>query len=356
MLMLHENADVTTWLPKSVVCLRYYDRFRSRSDLAAAMILAFQVFPVGIAIATASGVCPLYGIFCAATAGLLASGLGDSKIRVSAPNIVFVAVASSIVGREGVLGLSVSTLFAGVLLIFLGSVRLGTAISMVPRPVVLGFSTVLVVSGLLFNLLGTRSQILAHEIRERAMTVPQIMAIDPKAIALATGTLILTMGGRRVFRFQYVPGGLIAIVMGALLVRFWHFPARTIEQSCASTLMSLHLYLTGLLRLDLLGSVLAQAFAIAILVAMESLHAMGHAATLTGERLNPNRELLVHGGVNIACSVVGGLPASGVCVYTSTNARTGAQTPVAGMLHAVFLLALMLLMAPLVPCVLITTT
>jgi SulP family sulfate permease len=278
-------------------------------------------------------------------------GWGTRRSGSVHQTLFFVAVASSIVGREGVLGLSVSTLFAGVLLIFLGSVRLGTAVSMVPRPVVLGFSTgiaVLVVSGLLFNLLGTRSQILADEIRERAMTVPQIMAIDPKAIALATGTLILTMGGRRVFRFQYVPGGLIAIVMGALLVRFWHFPARTIEQSCASTLMSLHLYLTGLLRLDLLGSVLAQAFAIAILVAMESLHAMGHAATLTGERLNPNRELLVHGGVNIACSVVGGLPASGVCVYTSTNARAGAQTPVAGMLHALFLLGLLLLMAPLV--------
>jgi SulP family sulfate permease len=243
--MLHENADVTTWLPKSVVCLRYYDRFRFRSDLAAAMILAFQVFPVGIAIATASGVCPLYGIFCAAIAGLLASGLGDSKIRVSAPNIVFVAVASSIVGREGVLGLSVSTLFAGVLLIFLGSVRLGTAISMVPRPIVLGFSTgiaVLVVSGLLFNLLGTRSQILADEIRAGAMTVPQIMAIDPKAIPLATGTLILTMGGRRVFRFQYVPGGLIAIVMGAPLVEVLAFPRpnnRTVLRIHANVALSI---------------------------------------------------------------------------------------------------------------------
>jgi hypothetical protein len=137
------------WLPKFVVCLSYYDRFRFRSDAFAALFLALQIFPLAIAIPVATGVPPLYGVLCAATAGLLASVFGDSKIRVTAPNVVFVAVASSIVAREGILGLSLSTLLAGVLLVFFGALGLGAGIRVLPRPVVIGFATgiaVLVIS------------------------------------------------------------------------------------------------------------------------------------------------------------------------------------------------------------------
>jgi SulP family sulfate permease len=130
-----------TWLPKSVVCLSYYNRSRFRSDAFAAFLLSLQIFPLAIAIAVATGVHPLYGISCAAIAGLLASVFGDSKIRVTGPNVVFVAVASSIVAREGVLALSLSTLLAGVLLVFFGAIGLGAGIRMLPRPVAVGFST-----------------------------------------------------------------------------------------------------------------------------------------------------------------------------------------------------------------------
>lgn len=130
-----------TWLPKFVVCLSYYDRFRFRSDAFAALVLALQIFPLAIAIAVATGVHPLYGISCTAIVGLLASALGDSKIRVTAPNVVFVAVASSIVAREGILALSRSTLLAGVLLLCFRAIGLGAGIRMLPRPVVVGFST-----------------------------------------------------------------------------------------------------------------------------------------------------------------------------------------------------------------------
>src|SRR5713226_9764958 len=146
-----------TWLPKSVVCLSYYNRFRFRSDAFAALVLALQIFPLAIAVAVAIGVQPLYGISCTAIAILLASALGDSKIRVTAPNIIFVAVASSIVAREGILALSLSTLLAGVLLTFVGAIGLGAGIRMLPRPVVVGFLTgiaVLVVSQQVPNLLG----------------------------------------------------------------------------------------------------------------------------------------------------------------------------------------------------------
>ena len=338
-----------TWLPKSVVCLSYYDRFRFCSDAFAALVLALQIFPLAIAIAVATGVHPLYGISCAAIAGLLASVFGDSKIRVTAPNVVFVAVASSIVAREGVLALSLSTLLAGVLLVFFGAIGLGAGIRMLPRPVVVGFSTgiaVLVVSQQVPDLLGLGPQIATDPVARAALTVMRSrVQIEPHAIILAVVTLVLMMACRRPSR--YVPASLIAITTGALLVKFGHFPVRTVESLFGSDLRSFHLYPAGAFRLDLLGSILAQGFAIAVLVAIESFQAMGLAANVTGERFNSNSELFVQGGVNVASAFAGGLPASGVSSHTFDNARLGAQTPIAGILQAVFLVAFLFLVAPL---------
>ena len=338
-----------TWLPKFVVCLSYYDRFRFRSDAFAALFLALQIFPLAIAIAVAVGVPPLYGVFCATIAGLLASVFGDSKIRVTAPNVVFVAVASSIVAREGILALSLSTLLAGVLLVFFGAIGLGAGIRMLPRSVVVGFSTgiaVLVVSQQFPALLGIGSQIVADPVPRAALTLVRYpVQIELHAIILAVATLILIMACRIASR--HVPASLIAVTMGALLVKFWHFPVCTIESLFGSDLRSFHLPPAGAFRLDLLGSIFAQGLAIAVLVAIESFQAMGLAANLTGERFNSNGELFVQGGVNVACAFAGGLPASGVSSRTFDNARLGAQTPIAGILQAVFLLVFLLLMAPL---------
>lgn len=339
-----------TWLPKSVVCLSYYDLRRFRSDVFAALILSLQIFPLAVAIAIASGLHPFYGIYCAAIAGLLASMFGDSKIRVSAPNIVFIAVASSIVAREGVLALSLSTLLAGVLLMFFGAIGLGAAIQVLPRPVTVGFSTgiaVLIVSEQLPQLVGISAQIPVDQVPRGALTVVRhVKQIEPHAIILAIATLILIVACRRMSR--YIPAGLIMMTMGALLVKFDHFPVHTIEVFYGSNLVPFHLHLAGPVRLDLLGTILAQAFAIAVLVAIESLQAMDLASSLTGERFSPDGELFVHGGVNIAAAFAGVLPASGVSSYTSENAHAGAQTPMAGIIRAVFLVVFLFLMAPLV--------
>ncbi len=338
-----------TWLPKSVVCLSYYDRFRFGSDALAALLLSLQIFPLAIAIAIATGVHPLYGISCASIAALLASVFGDSKIRVTAPNVVFVAVGSSIVAREGILALSLSTLLAGILLVFFGAIGLGAAIRMLPRPVVVGFSTgiaVLVVRQRVPDLLGIGPQIVADPIPRAGLTLARYpVQIEPHAIILAVATLILIMACRIASR--HVPASLIAVIMGALLVKFGHFPVRTIESLFGSDLRSFHLHPVGASRVGHLGSILTQGFAIAVLVAIESYHAMGLAANLTGERFNSNGELFVQGGVNVVSAFAGGLPASGVPSHTLDNARLGAQTPIAGILQAVFLVVFLLLVAPL---------
>src|SRR5216683_7529857 len=187
-----------TWRPKFVVCLSYYDRFRFRSDVFAALVLALQVFPFAIAIAIATGVHPLYGISCAVAVGLLASALGDSKVRVTAPSVVFVAVASSVVAREGILALSLSTLLAGVLLVFFGALGLVAGIRVLPRPVVVGFATgiaVLVISQQAPEILGVGSQIVAGPVL-RATLVRYSVQIEPHAMILAGASLILTIACR----------------------------------------------------------------------------------------------------------------------------------------------------------------
>jgi SulP family sulfate permease len=338
-----------TWRPKFVVCLSYYDRFRFRSDAFAALVLALQVFPLAIAIAIATGVHPLYGISCALAAGLLASALGDSKVRVAGPSVVFVAVGSSIVAREGILALSLSTMLAGVLLVFLGAIGLGAGIRMLPRPVVVGFLTgiaVLIVSQQVPNLLGVSSSMDFHPVPRAVLTLLRYPSqISPLAIILAAATLILITACRIASR--HFPVGLIAVAAGALLVKFGHFPVHTIESLYGSDVISFHLLPFESFRFNLLAGILAQGFAIAVLTAVVSLEAMGLAADLTGEGFNLNGELLVQGGVNVASAFVGGLPACGVSSHTFDNARLGAQTPIAGMLRAVFLVVPMLLMAAL---------
>jgi SulP family sulfate permease len=339
------------WLPKSVACLRYYNQFRFRSDLRASLILTGQIFPVSIAIAIASGLHPIYGICCAAVSGLLASGLGESKVRISAPNILFVAVVSGIVSKHGILGLSLSTSFAGIFLIFLAGTGLAAAVPFVPRAIVAGLSSgvaVLVVSGLVSDIFGVRPPISVDDVRTGVGTiVPKTSLISPSAAITAIAALTLILLFRKVSAL--IPASLITTFIGALLVKFHLLPVQTIGSSFGSAVWLFHPFPSGSLRLDFLGAILGPAFGIAILSAFQSLEAMDLARGLAGERYSSKVELLVQGVANVGCSLVGGLPISGSYIYTSTNVRGGGQTPVAGMLQSVFLLALFSVAAPLVP-------
>jgi SulP family sulfate permease len=338
------------WLPKSVVCLRYYSQFRFRSDVRASLILTAQIFPVSIAIAIASGLRPIYGVSCAAVAGLLASGLGESKVRISAPNILFVAVAAGIVSKHGVLGLSLSTLLAGIFLVFLAGTGLAAAVPFIPRAIVAGLSNgvaVLVLSGLAPDFFGVRPLISVDEARTGVVAILQHTSlISPSATIMATATLTLILLCRKVS--VLIPASLIATSIGVLLVKFHLLPLQTIGSSFGSVVWLFHSLPNGSNRVDFSG-VLGPAFAIAILSAFQSLDAMDLAGSVAGERYSSKIELLVQGVANLSCSLVGGLPISGSYIDTSTNVRGGGQTPAAGMLQSVFLLVLFFVATPLVP-------
>ena len=339
------------WLPKSVVCLRYYNQFRFRSDVRASLIVTGQAFPVSIAIAIASGLPPIYGICCAAIAGLLASGLGESRVRISAPSILFVAVASGIVSKHGILGLSLSTLLAGIVLIFLAGAGLAVAVPFVPRAIVAGLSSgvaVLVVSGLVSDIFGFRPPLFLNGVRTGEVTIVQKASlISPSATIMAIAALALILLFRKVSAL--IPASLIATVVGALFGKFHLLPVQTIGSLFGSSMWLFRPFASGSLRLDFLGAILGPAFAIAILSAFQSLEAMDLASGLAGERFSSKVELLVQGVANVGSSLVGGLPISGSYIDTSTNVRGSCQTPAAGMLQSVFLLALFSVLAPLVP-------
>jgi len=344
MLGLGTNAG-TIWLPKSVVCLRYYDSFRFRSDVTAALTVASEMFPTSIAMAIMCGVNFRNGVYGAVVVGVLTSILGRTKVQISAPSLTVLAIASSIVSRGGVRDLSLTAMLAGAFILVLAATGLGAAVRFIPRSVVVGFSTglaILITTGMLPDLLGMTIAIQANDVRTGATAVMRSLSgTSAPAIMIALATLVLIAACRKISAF--IPISLIAMTIGALSVRFWHIPVQTIGANHGSALPSLLSPFDQSLYFDLPGGLLAQAMAIAVLITIESLEAGKLTAGLTGEHQRPRVELFIDGAANMACSFVGGLPASGSSLYTATNARSGAQTPVAGILQAMFQLALLLL-------------
>ena len=347
MLGLGTNAD-TIWLPKSVVCLRYYDSFRFRSDVTAAVTVALEMFPTSIAMAIMCGLNFRNGVYGAVIAGFLTSILGRTKVQISAPSLTVLALASSIVSRGGVRDLSLTAMLAGAFLLLLAATGLGAAVRFIPRSVVAGFSTglaILIITAMLPDLLGMTIAIQASDVRTGATAVTRSLSgISTPAIMMASATLVLIAACRRISAF--IPVSLVAMTIGALSVKFWHIPVQTIGANHGSAWPSLLFPFDQSLNSDLPGWFVAQAMAIAVLITIESLEAGKLTASLTGERQRPRVELFIDGAANMACSLVGGMPASGSCRYTARNARSGAQTPVAGILQAMFQLALLLLAAP----------
>ncbi len=347
MLGLGTNADAI-WLPKSVVCLRYYDSFRFRSDLTAALTVSLEMFPTSIAMAIMCGLTFRNGVYGAVIASFLTSILGRTKVQISAPNLTVLAIASSIVSRGGVRDLSITAMLAGAFLVFLAVTGLGSAVRFIPRSVVVGFSTglaILIITGLSPDLLGMRSAIQANNVRMGATAAMQSLSrISTPAVMMASATLVLIAACRKISAF--IPVSLIAMTVGALSVKFWHVPVQMIGTNHSSAWLPFLSPFDRSLNLDLPGGVFAQSMAIAVLIAIESMETGKLTATLTGERQQPRAELFLDGAANIACSLVGGLPASDSSPYTAMNARGGAQTPMAGMLQAMFQLALLLLVAP----------
>lgn len=342
---LNEN-----WLPKSVLCLRTYDRHKFLLDVIAGITVGLVALPLAMAFAIASGLTPQAGIYCAIVTGFLISLLGGSKTQIGGPTGAFVVVVAGIVAVHGVDGLFMCTVIAGVLLIIMGVTGLGTAVKFIPRPVVIGFTNgiaVLIASTQVKDFFGLHLDKVpgVFSLRMEALA-RNFHTLSFEATALAVFTLLVLIVCRSVS--ARIPGPIVALLLSTAAVYFFKLPVETIGTKFGGIPGGLpHLQIPQF-RVDLIHGLLGPAFTVAMLGAIESLMSAVVSDRMSNDRHNPNVELIGQGVANVFSPMFGGLPATGAIARTATSIRSGAQSPVAGMIHSVTLLCILLFAAPLV--------
>ena len=342
---LNEN-----WLPKSVLCLRDYDRHKFLLDLIAGVTVGLVALPLAMAFAIASGLTPQAGIYCAIVTGFLISALGGSKMQIGGPTGAFVVVVAGIVAVHGVDGLFMCTVMAGVLLVIMGVTGLGTAVKFIPRPVVIGFTNgiaVLIASTQIKDFFGLHLEKVpgVFWLRMEALA-GNFHTLSFEATALAVFTLLTLIICRGLS--SRIPGPIVALLLATCAVYFFKLPVETIGTRFGGIPSGLPHWQIPQFRTDLIHGLLGPAFTVAMLGAIESLMSAVVSDRMSNDRHNPNVELIGQGVANIFSPMFGGLPATGAIARTATNIRSGAQSPVAGMIHALTLLCILLFAAPLV--------
>jgi len=331
-------------MPKLVTVLREGYGFSDfRADFVAGLTVAIVALPLSMALAIASGTTPDKGLVTAVVAGFLISALGGSRFQIGGPTGAFVVVVFNVIAVHGYDGLVIASAMAGLMLIGAGLLRVGTFIKYIPEPVVTGFTAgiaVIIATSQIKDFLGLS---LAHEPAEFIEKVTALWealpSIAPQTFAVAAGSLalIVWLRGKR----PNWPGFLIAVVGASFLVWLFALPTDTIGSRFAGLEPSFALPAFPDVSMERIVALFPSAFTIAFLAGVESLLSAMVADSMTGRRHRSNSELIAQGVANCASAAVGGLPATGAIARTATNIRAGARGPIAGMLHAVFLLGFM---------------
>jgi SulP family sulfate permease len=342
-------ADLSAWTPKSVQALRHYDRKTFAADLVSGITVGLVALPLAMAFAIASGLPPQNGIYCAIVTGFLISALGGSRCQVGGPTGAFVVVVAGIVAKHGVDGLFMCTMMAGVLLVVLGATGTGTAVKFIPRPVVVGFTNgiaILIASTQIKDFLGLRVDGIPGDFAGRMAAVLSHLdtALLPAAVLAVSAVVTIALTRRYTPR---ISGTVLVLIAGTAIAWLLKLPVETIGTRFGGIPSGLPHFQIPELRLDLVPGLLPSVLTVAMLGAIESLMSAVVADRMSGDRHNPNVELIAQGVANIASPMFGGLPATGAIARTATNIRTGAKTPVSGMIHAATLLAIVLFAAPL---------
>src|SRR6202521_1210722 len=345
------------WLPKSFLCLRDYNLNKFLHDLLAGITVGLVALPLAMAFAIASGLTPQAGIYCAVVTGFLISALGGSTTQIGGPTGAFVVVIAGIVAVHGVEGLFMCTVMAGVILVIMGLTGMGTAVKFIPRPIVIGFTNgiaILIASTQVKDFFGLNLEKVPGVFWARMEALAQnFHTISLEATALAAGTIVIIIACRTLS--TRIPGAIVALVLGTLAVWIFKLPVATIGSRFNGIPSGMpHLHLPAF-RFDLIHGLLGPALTVAMLGAIESLMSavvsdrMSNSSNVDrNDRHNPNVELVAQGIANVVSPMFGGLPATGAIARTATNIRAGAKTPVAGMIHALTLLAILLFASKLV--------
>ena len=337
------------WLPASILALRHYDASTFRHDAVAGVTVGLVALPLAMAFAIASGLTPQAGIYCAVITGFCISALGGSRVQIGGPTGAFVVVVSGIVAKHGVSGLYMCTMMAGVMLLLLGVTKSGSAVKFIPRPVVIGFTNgiaVLIASTQIRDFLGLQMAENPGEFTRRIAAVAgHIGTVTPAAAGLAVATLVLVMATNRFVKA--VPGTLVGMLIGTAAAWTIQLPVETVASRFGGVPSGLPAFSVPAFHPSLILTLISPAVTVAMLGAIESLMSAVVADRMSGDRHNPNVELVAQGVANVLSPMFGGLPATGAIARTATNVKSGARTPVAGMIHALTLVAILLAGAPL---------
>jgi len=342
-LILSRISDV--FHPKILTTLKDYNRQTFISDLIAGIIVGIVALPLAIAFGIASGVSPEKGLITAIVAGFLISALGGSRVQIGGPTGAFIVIVYGIVERFGVEGLVIATIMAGFMLVGMGLLQLGTIIKFMPYPIVVGFTSgiaVVIFSSQIKDFFGisTEGNVPADFIDKWRFYFSHFDSVNLYALLLGLFTVLVSMYWPRINK--QVPGTLIALLITTAAVTLFNLPVETIGSRFGEIPNTFNAPEIPLIGFDTFRLLLAPAFTIAMLGAIESLLSAMVADGATGGKHRSNTELIGQGIANIVTPLFGGIPATGAIARTMTNIRNGGKTPVAGIIHAAVLLLILL--------------
>ncbi len=336
-------------LPKAVLALSSYSREAFLHDLLAGITVGLVALPLAMAFGIASGVTPQAGLYTAVVAGFLISALGGSRTQIGGPTGAFVVIVAGIVAHFGLSGLAMVTLMAGVILLAMGLTGLGSAVRFIPRPVVIGFTNgiaVLIASTQIKDFLGLRADAVPSEFLPRMkLLMAHLGSLNAPTLALGAGTLAILLLLPRLTK--RVPGSIVAVLVCTGVSALFHFHVETIGSRFGGIPRGLPPFAIPDFHSEHILPLIPSAFTVALLAALESMLSAVVADGMTGDRHNPNVELVAQGIANMVSPLFGGIPATGAIARTATNIRSGARSPVSGMVHALTLLVILLVAAPL---------
>ncbi len=319
------------------------------SDLIAGVTVGLVALPLAMAFGIASGVTPQAGIYTAVVAGFLISALGGSRLQIGGPTGAFVVIVAGIIAAHGISGLLMVTLMAGAMLIVMAVTGLGTAVKYIPRPVTIGFTNgiaVLIASTQIKDFLGLDTGAIPSEFLFRIRLLANSLGSVrwPTVLIAISSLLIILLLPKLTKR---VPGSIVALVVATVAVAVFGLPVETIGSQFGGIPTGLpHISLPHV-QAELIVPLLPAAVTVAMLAAIESLLSAVVADGMSSDRHNSNVELLAQGIANLTVPFVGGIPATGAIARTATNIRSGARTPISGIVHALTLLVILLVAAPL---------
>jgi SulP family sulfate permease len=332
------------FIPKLFHTLKGYNRQQFSRDLMAGVIVGVVALPLAIAFAIASGVSPEKGLITAVIAGFIISAFGGSRVQIGGPTGAFIVIVYGIVTQYGLNGLIIATFLAGILLIIMGLARFGSIIKFIPHPLIVGFTTgiaVIIFSSQVRDFLGLKMGVVPVDFIDKwQVYASHFTSVNIYSVALAVITVLIIIFWPRVT--HKIPGSLIAILVTTATAYFSGLPVETIGSRFGNIPSSLPAPVLPDIEWATIQKLISPAFTIALLCGIESLLSAVVSDGMIGGNHKSNMELVAQGAANIFSALFGGIPATGAIARTATNVKNGGRTPVAGMVHALTLLLIML--------------